>query len=1406
MPHSKLAPVILGTVLAASLTPTHASATDGQPADTAALATAQAGGESVEALQNTAADTAVEGAENETETNTSTGTVEDAPADSASANEGNKAETATDAGAAEDAATDATSGNAEGAVASKHAAVAAASATATENAPVAIVRGDARQTFDDLAGAVAAAQDGDVIELARDQVLDRQLVISGNLDLTLRAAAEVAITRGSSFPLSGGKPLGMILLNDGASLTLEGTGNGTLTLSGENKDSNEAVVTLRESSTFTMRNGSRIDEAHCSWAPWGAVYVNSGTFVLDGGEIRRSFAMRNAAVAVERGSAFEMRGGIIADSRATYSQSMVWTKGTVRMTGGIIANNSSNVSEGAVVQVLSGGSFVFEGGTIGDNKPRNTFGMRIDGGGSLSLGADANMEGVDRIELAQGARLNVTGAPTAHSVDDPLEVVLAGTWDHGTVVATTGSPQIAQDMLTRLSVTRGGAPEQVASVGIDPATPSSISLASEEMAQTFALLDNPFTSGLGLELQSELTGPNALERLRAKVEAHFGGVGTPERRARLRQIDDLERYAPYLEAHREKLADSVIELSELGNPGAEAQRTQQGYQFDNLDATGLYLKPGQRHELVVYVEAQDPSKLSVAWRQVGLTESNSYLTLNLGQQSGLANGPNRVAVDLSNNTYGTMLYLRNDSTDNPARVRIEAADAPDVAVGTVDGAGTAGSAGAADSAEGAGQAATAQASTNPALGTSLGEHPFYEHDPEHPERFWDFVQNIKAYAERVERGEAADMTLLQMGDGGHAQFALRATVLAKAYAGIDSAEAARAYITRSNEAIQKRFELFWTFDGYDAAETGHNAISLARVYTAFTKTVTYPSTLYAYMRYHHMPEGYVESFLSGENVYSWGMSHEYGHMLDNSFIAVGEETNNLYSLAGSRQGGIEQREATNKEFIPKEHYHGNAVEATKRRDEELARVAAEPGYVPDWTNNDNWGTYIWTHLVAWWNGLHFFDGWDYSDYDFENSPYTRQTADDVKRYGAYGASVRILRSDPDAVETIRRLASGASSDKAVKYNRIAVAFTMGTGYNFAEYLYELGERDLTDEVLAYCAKYPSMPHKVQYFSLDTDAAIINGAQTYAELEGVAREVAPEVAVEQGENGRVLVTATMKTEALKHATTAYELYRNSTLIGFSRDGSFDVAADAGADGGEAGAGAASTLTDDSADDAADGAFDPAEYTVVAYDVRLNPSRAANVDGPVADDTPENEDGSLPGSDEQPGDGENGGIGAPGGDTGTGDGGSGSENGDSGDGPDAPGTPGDGDEPEQPGNENEPEQPGGGNTGDSEEDAEGDADGDQSGADKPGAGDDLPGQDNGNGTGGDTAGDESTAPDAGAQPDGNAVDQTTGDGQATDVAARTLTATGDTSLLAGGIAVLGSAAAFIGTAIAQRLRKS
>lgn len=1022
---------------------------------------------------------------------------------------------------------------------------------ASAGAGASIVRDGERIAFPDLPSALDAARDGETVEVLGDHVLDRQLAVSDGRSVTLRATGAASLARGPGFPRSGGKVAGMVRLSGSSSLALESADPAAyeLVLDGAGADSDEAVVTLLEGSSLAMGAGTAVEDALCSWKPWASVYVRSGSFTLDGGEIRGALAMRNPAVAVEAGGSFDMRAGSITDNKATYSESIVWTKGSFSMSGGAIAGNVSNVSADGVVHVLSGGSFALSGGVVGDNRPNNTFGVRVDAGASLEIGSRARLEGADRVSLARGGSLSFSGAPEAHSVDDPVEVVLAGTWDDGDPVAGSASPEVARAVLSRLSVRRAGTPERAASVGIDPADASRIALAPSEVTAAFDLLENPFADDLALEMRPELTAPGAFDALREQIEAHFSGIDTPERRLRLQQLDRAWRYASYLQGNRDALAASVRELSQLGDPGAEARRTQQGYQFDNLDATGLYLKPGRVNEIAVYVEAEDPSKLSVAWRQVGLTDTSNYPSLNLAQTSKLVNGENRITVDLTGKTYGSMLYMRNDSADNAARVRIEAVDAVD---------------------------------TEPVTGTSLGTHPYYEHDPAHPERFWAYVQDIRAYAARVRAGEAADMTMLQMGDDGHAQFAISATAVERAYAGIASEEDAVAYIERSNRAIQDRLEFYWSFDGFDAAEAGGpNAVTTARVHTAFTRTVSNPSTMYAYGRYFHMPESTAAAFLSGASMYGWGMSHEYGHMLDNNVIAVAEETNNLYSIAGARHGGIEAARSAGIAFNPSAYYHVNAVNATRRRDEELARMAADSGYVPDWMNGDVWGTYIWTHVTTWWNGLHFFDDWDYSGYDFSASPYTEQIAADVERYGAYGATLRILRGDPDAVKTIEDLASNAAT--GVKYNRMAVAFTMGTGYDFAEYLYGLGERDLAPEVREWCARYPSMPRKVRYFSLDTDAAIINGAKTYAEVAGAPDEVEPEVSVSVGADGGVRVQAGMPTDELRRATCAYELYRDGELVGFSRTGSFSLEGD-GAQGG----------------------VPASAYTVVAYDVRLNPS--------------------------------------------------------------------------------------------------------------------------------------------------------------------------------------------------------
>lgn len=1340
MPNSRIAPTTLRALLAASLVLSGPGAGAALTSPALAFADENSVPEHSESEASTTAPAE----------DTPADTTEPAPAEDASA------ETATvpaeDASAGATAPAGTTSAPAEDAEPTSEADASAGT--------VAIVRGGDRTAYDSLVEAARAAQDGDAIEVSGALSISEPVAVDAGRSITLRATADTTIKRTEQFPQEGGKAAGMFRLSDGASLTLEAAdpATGELVIDSERTDSNDAVVTLRGQSTFTMRAGTAIEGAQCSWKPWGAVYVREGTFVLDGGEIRNGFAMRNAAVAVERGSTFEMRAGAIAGNRTSYSESIVWTKGVVRMTGGSIAGNSSNVSSDGVVHVLEGGALSFTGGTIGNNNPNNTFGVRVDARGSLELGGQARFEGTDRVSLAQGAALSFASAPEAHTTDDPIEVVLAGEWPAGGVVATASSPEVARAALERLSVCRAGTPEKTASVGLDAADQRRITLASADVTALFDLLDSPFADNLGLQLRSELTEPDALDGLRAAVEEHFAGVDTPEKRVRLQQIEDIERYAAYLDAHRDELADTVRELSQLGDPWAEARRTQQGYQFDNLDATGLYLKPGQVNEILVYVDADDPSKLSVAWRQVGVTDTNNYPSLNLGQKSGLVNGANRITVDLTGKTYGSMLYLRNDSTENAAHVRIEAADAAAVAMGAADdGAGAASTDGAA-STGGTDSPADTETGGSPALGTSLGEHPFYEHDPAHPERFWTFVQDIRAYAVRAQAGQVADMTLIQMGDEGSAQFAVSATAMAKAYSGISSEAEAIAYIEKSNTAIQNRLEFYWAFDGFDPDQaSGPNAITTARVHTAFTRTVSSPSTMYAYGRYFHMPESTAASFLSGDDMYGWGMSHEYGHMLDNNVIAVAEETNNLYSIAGSRHGGIEASRAAGTAFNPSAYYHVNAMNATKRRDAELAQMAADPNYVPDWMNGNVWGTYIWTHVTTWWNGLHFFDDWDYAGYDFSASPYTEEIAADVETYGAYGATLRILRGNPAAVKTIEDLASNATT--GVKYNRMAVAFTMGTGYNFAEYLYELGERDLAPEVLEWCAQYPSMPRKVKYFSLNTDAQIINGAKTYEEIVGADGTVEPELTVEiVGDALRV--TASMPSDELTRATTAWELYRDGQLVGFSRDGAFELTGDVG-----------------------DG--DPASFSVVAYDVRLNPHTELAGDDAGEEPGGGEEGGGSEG--EEPGDGSGdevtppeGGGQEPGNGSGDGDGGGQKPGGDGGEG-------GSGED------SGSGEQPPAGEDGEDSGENDG-SEGEEPGSDNPGNG-----SSDGNQTtppqGDSDPGEGGNLPGASADADISRVEEDGGK----------LAATGDELSLPMMVAAAGSALAFAGAAIAARIRR-
>lgn len=134
---------------------------------------------------------------------------------------------------------------------------------------VALVHDGERTVYDSLVEAARAAQDGDAIEVSGTLSISEPVAVDAGRSITLRATADTTIKRTEQFPQEGGRAAGMFRLSDGASLTLEAAdpATGELVIDSERTDSNDAVVTLRGQSTFTMRAGTAIEGAQCSWKP-----------------------------------------------------------------------------------------------------------------------------------------------------------------------------------------------------------------------------------------------------------------------------------------------------------------------------------------------------------------------------------------------------------------------------------------------------------------------------------------------------------------------------------------------------------------------------------------------------------------------------------------------------------------------------------------------------------------------------------------------------------------------------------------------------------------------------------------------------------------------------------------------------------------------------------------------------------------------------------------------------------------------------------------------------------------------------------------------------------------------------------------------------------------------------------
>jgi uncharacterized repeat protein (TIGR02543 family) len=192
-----------------------------------------------------------------------------------------------------------------------------------------------------------------------------------------------------SITLDGGDAERTVSLSTTGSLFTIGSGV-TLTLD-ENVTlqgliSNTAALVRVNGGALTMENGSKLSGNTAYNATGGGVYVNSGTFTMNGGTISgntsssstSSYNATGGGVFVNSGT-FTMNGGTISDNTSSSAYSAygggvyVGSSGTFTMSGGTVSANTSSSSSSSSYDAAGGGVFVnsgtftMSGGTVSGN-------------------------------------------------------------------------------------------------------------------------------------------------------------------------------------------------------------------------------------------------------------------------------------------------------------------------------------------------------------------------------------------------------------------------------------------------------------------------------------------------------------------------------------------------------------------------------------------------------------------------------------------------------------------------------------------------------------------------------------------------------------------------------------------------------------------------------------------------------------------------------------------------------------------------------------------------------------------------------------------------------------------------------------------------------------------------------
>lgn len=156
------------------------------------------------------------------------------------------------------------------------------------------------KAYDSIAEAIQdnSSQSSLTIELKEDQTLDQKLEIPAGMTVTLTAATNVKISRGTSATKASFK------VNEGAALKLSVADGGTITVNGTEKSDAplfEVDGSLEISSGVTIQNNHSTGTA-------GAIY-NKGTLTMTGGTIKNN--SNRTAGAVNNTGTFKVSGSVV---------------------------------------------------------------------------------------------------------------------------------------------------------------------------------------------------------------------------------------------------------------------------------------------------------------------------------------------------------------------------------------------------------------------------------------------------------------------------------------------------------------------------------------------------------------------------------------------------------------------------------------------------------------------------------------------------------------------------------------------------------------------------------------------------------------------------------------------------------------------------------------------------------------------------------------------------------------------------------------------------------------------------------------------------------------------------------------------------------------------------------------